>query len=217
MLRNIFISLSAGILFSACSTPSVVTAWRLSDPTPHRYQTILVVGIIKEDSLAARSRVEDYLSAELKKSGYQAPTALGTFGPKGLAGLPREETLIRLCNNGVDGLLTIALIDGAKEKFNEPSGPGDYPANHFLERIWNYNAIQADLRTGIDSGNNDSFWEIVLFDLYTLQPHCVLQTKSFQRDGQLIVNSELAKRIVARLQREKTIRKRNGNFNIVKM
>jgi hypothetical protein len=212
MLRNLFLSLSAGLLFSACSTPSVVTAWKLPDPGPHQYQTILLVGVIKEDSLATRTRVENYLSAELKKLGYQAPTALATFGPKGLASLPREETLVRLCNIGIDAVLTIALIDGEKEKFNEPVKAGDYPASHFLDRIWNYSAIQADLRTGIDSSDNDNFWEIVLFDLYTLQPHCVLQTRATGKNGHTIVDNELAIRIVAKLQREKAIKKWNGNI-----
>lgn len=212
MLRNLLIALAAIMLFAACSAPSVITAWKLPDASPHRYQSILVVGIIKEDSLFARTRVEDYLSAELKRSGYQAPTALATFGRKGLVSQPREETLIRLCNNSIDAVLTIALIDGAKEKFNEPVKTGSYPASYFLDRIWNYNAIQADLSSGVDSGDNDSFWEVVLFDLYTLQPHCVLQTKAFRTEGHSIVNDELAKRIVAHLLREKAIRKRNGNI-----
>lgn len=211
MFRKLLFTLCAGSLFAACSTPSVVTAWKLPQADPKRIQNILIIGIVQEDSPFARIMVENHFSAELKRSGYQAQTAMATFGPRGLANLPREETLVRLCNNGIDAVLTIALVDGGKEPFKSPPRIGEYPANFYLDRIWNYKNIEADIRNVRDSGAPGNFWEIILFDLYTLQPLSALQTKSFSIDQQGPVNPELAKRIVAKLVKQKLIRKRNGN------
>jgi hypothetical protein len=209
MFRKLFFMLCAGSFIAACSTPSVVTAWKLPQADPKHIQNILIVGIIQEDSPFARIMIENYFSAELKKSGYQAPTAVATFGAKGLANLPREETLVRLCNNGIDAVLTITLVDGGKEPFKSSPRIGQYPANFYLDRIWNYKDIEADIRNARDPGALGNFWEIILFDLYTLQPLCALQTKSFSIDKHGPVSPELAKRIVAKLVKQKLIRKRN--------
>ena len=52
----------------------------------------------------------------MKTNGLIAVSALDEFGTGGLANLAQEETYVKLCNKGIDAVITIALLDGKKEK-----------------------------------------------------------------------------------------------------
>ena len=105
----------------------------------------MVVGIIKDSSTALRKKMETHLVNDFRSVGYDAVSALEEFGVGGLAGLEQEETYIKLCNKGIDAVITIALLDRNKEKFYVPARVKYYSNLYYYNRIWNYNTIQADL------------------------------------------------------------------------
>lgn len=164
-----------------CAKKGALTTWKASQ-VPQVYRKILVVGVIHDTDLRFRSQIERHLAGELNRIGYEAASALAAYGAGGLAHMDEEATYITLYNRGYDALLTIALIDKHKEAAYKPEKIQSHSSLYFYNRIWSYKVIKADLLTkkpgAADAG---SFrWESIFFDLKTLTPLYVLQTKSFE-------------------------------------
>ncbi len=209
MLRTISLFTVAMILFASCASPSVVTTYKRQNNLTSNIHAVLIAGIIAEKDTVARWQVENYFALELKKLGYHAVPSLTAFGAKGLASLGREETLMKLCNYGFDAVLTIALVDGSKETYRAAPRTTTFAGGYYLERIWNYEKIQADI--SVNQTGRDHFWECILYDLYALQPVSALQTRLYDVSSSGIVSPELAKRVIAKMAKEKIIRKQDGN------
>jgi len=165
----------------SCSTYHVVSSWKAPRINPRPYAKILVVGIIKDTSLQLRQSMETHLVNDLKDLGYTSVSALDEFGPNGLANMEQEQTYHALCNKGIDGVITIALLDKHKEQVSVRS-PLQYQSNlYYYNRIWNYQKIQADIGTlPTNYTETTSFlWESIFYDVTTLEPVYVVRSKSF--------------------------------------
>jgi hypothetical protein len=167
----------------------------------------MVVGIVKDTGLSLRQQMETHLVNDLKDIGYDAVSALDEFGEGGLGGLEQEQTYIKLCNRGIDAVITIALLDRRKGKIYVPAKVKYYSNLYYYNRIWNYNTIQADMSM-INGGYEEipSFlWESIFFDLETLSPIYSVQTKTFDpvslnsmshEYGRLIIKDMFKKKIL---------------------
>ena len=175
----------------------------------------MVVGIIKDSNIIMRKKMETHLVNDLKAIGYNAVAALDEFGNGGLAGLVQEETYIKLCNKGIDAVITIALLDRKKEKFYVPAKVKYYSNLYYYNRIWNYSTIQADLTlvTSMKGNYEESTqfsWESILFDLQTLSPVYTVQTKTFDPASTETMAHEYGRMIVANMVKNKVIEKREA-------
>ena len=193
-----------------CNSSFIRTTRIAQHESPGKYNKILVVSIIKDEDLTLRSHIEKNLTADLKESGYNAVSALEEFGPKGLANLGQQETYIKLRNNGIDAVFTIALIDKSKAKYHKPRHAHGYTSIYYFDRIWNYPAIQAELINSKNPENKELFWEIILFDLNTLEPQYTVQTKSFKSGISENIIHEYGKQIISRMIKEKILMKQTN-------
>ena len=191
----------------SCSSSHVITSWKAPNSTVRPYKKIMVVGIVKDSSVSIRQQMETHLVNDLKDHGFAAVSALEEFGKGGLANLEQEETYIKLCNKGIDAVITIALLDRKKEKFYIPARVKYYSNVYYYNRIWNYNIIQADLVTGKGDYEESTqyLWETMLFDLQTLAPVYTIQTESFDPSSLNMMAHEHGKMIVARLLKNKIL------------
>ena len=150
------------LLFCSCNNSKIITSWK-STNVSRDYKKIMVVGIIKDSGLALRTLMENHLVNDLKTKGYNAVSALNEFGPGGLSNLEMEETYIRLCNKGIDAVITIALIDRKKEKYYVPARVKYYSNLYYYNRIWNYHTIQADLSSATSYAESTQYiWKKLL-------------------------------------------------------
>jgi hypothetical protein len=174
----------------------------------------MVVGIIKSKDDSLRMLIEDRFAKAFENQNYHVVPASAEFGAKGLAGLGETDTYIKLCNKGIDAVITITLIDGTKEVYNTPGYMNQYPASYYFSRIWNYKNIQADL-TGNSIGNdNPNFWEIIVYDLNTLEALCTIQTKSFLEITDSKIADNFAKQVVDKMFREKILAKKKNQSKL---
>ena len=214
-MKHIEIIISVSVVFfiySCGGSKNITSSWKTGNQS-RPYTKIMVVGIIKDTNIALRKEMETHFVNDLKEIGYNAVSALAEFGEGGLKGLEQEETYVRLCNKGIDAIITIALLDRKKEKFYVPVRVKYYSNLYYYNRIWNYNIIQANLTTsppGIDSTTQYS-WETILFDLQTLSPVYTIQTKSFnaasltgmmQQYEKLIVSNMIKNKVISRTNRK---------------
>ena len=142
----------------------------------------MVVGIVKDSSPALRKFIEDSFVQDLRSIGYNAVSALQEFGAKGLTDIEQEATYLKLCNNGIDAVITVALLDKEKERYHTPSRIKYYSGPYYYNRIWSYRHMQAEAIPASHFSNLETkyLWESILFDLQTLSPVYVAQTKSFE-------------------------------------
>jgi hypothetical protein len=176
----------------------------------------MTVGIIKSTSDSLRMRIENSFVKAAEGLNYHAVSALSEFGPKGLTGLDQTDTYIKVCNNRIDAVITVALIDGIKEEYQKPGNLFAYPAGYYYNRIWNYKNIEADLTTGDYNKDNSYFWEIIVYNLNTLEAECTMQTRSYTdiTDGNVI--DELAKEVIRKMQKEKILIRREKHIKTAK-
>jgi len=158
------ISLSAG-----CLASKVTTAWRNEHPSDFPYQKIMVAAIMKEDSDSLRIRVERQVAAKLNQLGYYAVSTAEEYGRYGLETLNQEATYLSLCDNGVDAVLTVALVADSSSADLKEGGFKKYTALYYYDHIWDYH------NAGKLEGVAKLKWEMILFDVNQLQPQFVMQ------------------------------------------
>ena len=203
---SLLIIIAAAVLTS-CSSPYIlITSNKYHFPLNH--SRIMTVGVIKDDDDSIRIGIENIIMADLKAIGYNAVSALEEFGPKGLANLDQQETYLKLCNQGIDAVIVVALIDKTKEKQFRTHKSYAYPDTYYYNRIWNYKNIQADLVDKNPSLKSDYFWEAILFNLSTLEAECTIQSASFSSPENEIA-SQFEKQVVRKMIKEKILKKQN--------
>jgi hypothetical protein len=201
--------ISIAFVLCSCTGSKIISSWNLAKSS-RQYNKIMVIGIIKDTSIALRKKMEAHLVDDLKAIGCSTVSALQEFGEGGLAGLEQEETYIKLCNKGIDAVITIALIDHKKGKFYVPATVKYYSNLYYYNRIWNYNTIQADLTAmkGQYEESTQFSWESILFDLQTLSPVYTAHTKSFDPASTEIMAHEYGKMIVENMVKRKVIQRK---------
>ena len=197
----------AAVVLTSCSSPYIrITSNKYHFPLNH--SKIMTVGVIKDDNDSIRIGVEKSITADLKAIGYDAVSALEEFGPKGLANLNQQETYLKLCNQGIDAVIIVALIDKTKEKQFSTRRSYTYPDAYYYNRIWNYKNIQTDLVDINSTEKSDYFWEAILFNLSTLEAECTVQSASF-RFSENKIAGQFEKQVVKKMIKEKILKKQN--------
>lgn len=98
------------LLFNCTSTTRITGTWRNQDVNK-TYENIVVAAIT--DNIKARQEMENDLQIQLQQRGIKASKSLDFFPPS-LAGSnePDMNLLVeRIKGKGIDGILTIALVD----------------------------------------------------------------------------------------------------------
>jgi len=211
MKTKILILLSGIIFLQGCSSSHIIVAWK-NQYQPENYTKIMVVGIVTGKDHLLRKEIETDLANELKEIGYFAVSAIEEFGEAGLANLSQEETYRKLCDNSIDAVITITLIDRSKEKIAGPKKSYGYPHNYYYDRIWNYRNIRADLSVEEKNKNPQYSWESILFNLRTLEAECTIQTKSFSSVNEERLGREFEKQIILKMIRQKVLIKKSPYF-----
>jgi hypothetical protein len=173
------------LLTSSCLSFSQLTVWKEQNKPRLRLQKILVVGVVDDSLLEIRKSVEDCFVKTLRNNGHHSVTSLETFGYKGLTNMEQEQTYVILCNQGIDAVLTIALLDENKMNKHQNTHSSKFTSSYYYERILNYRTMQTDIARSSENKIDDSkvLWEATLFNLTTLSPAYWAQTKPFNTSG----------------------------------
>ena len=170
------------LLVIGCSTYRSASTWKVPGRFTKQYNKLLVVGIVHDSDLTLRQKMEAQFVSDLQDLGYMAVSALAEFGPNGLSNLAQEDTYLMLYSKGIDGVVTLALIDKRKEEQFIPAQVVYRSSMYYYDRIWNYRKIRADVQNAaLPSADAEAYrWESIFFDLTTLEPVFTIQTKSFE-------------------------------------
>src|SRR6187402_2716169 len=122
VLKNIImknfrsITLLLILMVAGCTTSKITSSWKADDSGPKYYNKILVMGLIRDADRSIQENMENHIVGDLKELGYTAVSSFKEYGPKAFEGLNEEAAISKIKNNGVDGVLTIVLLDKEKER-----------------------------------------------------------------------------------------------------
>jgi hypothetical protein len=174
------------VLFHSCTTSKIISSWKADQPAAVPYNKIMVAAILYHRNDSLRLSMEKQVAAQLNTKGYYAVSTVEQFGRYGLEQLGQEATFLSLCDEGIDAVLTIAIVPESYSADMIKAAASRYSSAYYYDHIWNYHTI-----TGINDKATDKFrWEMILFDVTQLKPQSVLQSLA-QPDRQLKVKANI--------------------------
>ena len=182
-------------LLTGCGTSKFTTVYKPDIERPATFKKVLVAAISGEqlpDSM--RQRLELNTVDALAQKGYTGISYFKEFGKSGMELFEEEAAYLFLCEQGVDAVLTIAMVDD-KKSLRHPATP-KYTSRYYYDRIWSYKGI-GQQQTSIAN----PVWEAVLFDLASLEPRGVIVA-----DTKEIPLQDLSVALVNKMTKEKMLR-----------
>ncbi|HEX4956534.1 MAG TPA: hypothetical protein VFV46_00035 [Lacibacter sp.] len=201
------ILLASLLLSSGCTTSRITSSWKAKGEITPVFQKILVLGLLHENNHALQQRMETHLADDLKMLGYKTITSLDEYGPKAFEHMSEKEALEKLKYSGIDGVLTIVLLDKAKEQYYVPGRIHYSPYGFYYDRFWGYRGVlyQRIYEPGYYVTDTQYFWESNLYMVQTQQLVYSVQTESFDpvntqnqahEYGKLIIKNMLTNGII---------------------
>jgi len=193
------VSILVLLLFSCGPTSQITHAWKAPDQVPVKFDKLMVVCLEGNKDRNLREQMETHLVEDLNQIGINAISSLQEYGPKEFRTMNEEELLNQLKNTGVDGVITIALLDKSKERQYVPGRVYYSPYVIYHRHFWGYYTTIYDriYTPGYYTTNTTYFWESNLYDVRDKKLIASIQTESFDpastqrlahEYGQLIVN-----------------------------
>lgn len=168
----------------------------------------MVAAITDNNDTLLRSAVENGFKGALEAIGYRAVSSLEEYGVSGLRDLGQEDTYRSLCEKGIDAVMTVAIVDRTDENHVEPASSYTDPVEYYYKRIWQYKEQQQRYTAAFYDSSKKYSWEMILFDLSTLQPHSIIQSKVYTGGILKSINSKFWKDIIRRLIKDRYLKKR---------
>lgn len=159
-----FLFLLVGFLLNCCVPEGLMRTWSTTEDYDRKFSNILVMGLINNVNL--RNEVENDVVYTGGKAGVRCVNGMSMFPPE--LGKPFEDVeraKERMRNNGIDGVITVALVDVNAERYIPPQV--DYEPLVYYNRFGNYFFRTYDLvyRPGYFAQNTKYFIETNFYEL----------------------------------------------------
>lgn len=105
------------LLLAGCSSSRVTTSWVSNDAaTLKHFNKILVMGLLSNKNRSSNVSMENSLVAALQSRGIQAVASTDVYGPRAFDKMNEEEAMNKMDKSGIDGVITITMIDKNKRQ-----------------------------------------------------------------------------------------------------
>lgn len=208
-MKKILISTIILLVLAACSSTRVTSSWKADSIGTQKYSKILVVGLIKESDRAIQEKMENHLAGDLKELGYNAVTSLQEYGPKAFDGMDESAVINKLKNSGVDGILTIVLLDKEKESRYIPASIHYSPFGYYHGRFWRYYGTMQNriYEPGYYVTDTRYFWETNFYAITNEDLLYSAQMNSFDPVNTEAMAHEYGQTIVKDMEKQQVILK----------
>lgn len=165
------------IAMAACTSTKVTSSWRSNDAQQlQKENKIMVMALVPQKDRTLRSQMENNTVTELRRKGYNAISALQTYGPQDMGKMNEKQVVKQLQGSDVSQVLTIVMLDRGKERNFVPSyGPYGYGGFWPYYSMW-YSRMYTP---GYYTINTKYQWEGNLYDLKSGQLLYSVQSQSF--------------------------------------
>lgn len=203
-------------LLAACSSSKVTNVWKAPDAQPGAYSKVMVLSLVKDSDHALRERMESHFVGDLTALGYNAVSSYQLYGPKALQGLKEEQAIEKLKSSGADAIITIVLLDKARERYYVPGRVYYSPYAFHSNRFWGYySTIYGRIyEPGYYQVNTKYFFESNLYDLKTDKLVYSIQTQSFDPSSVETLGHQYGKLIVEAMVKDNVLQQSGRPFSL---
>lgn len=197
-------------LVAACSSTKVTSSWKSPDVTSGNLsmKKIMVAALLPDRNRDLQKSMEKQLVDELKSKGIQAVSAYKLYGPKYL---PQDEhkAINKLQESGVDGFLTIVLLDKNKEQ-NYNSGYSQIePVGYYRNWYGYYRTVYGRVYTpGYYTTQTKYYWESNLYDVPGEKLIYSAQSESFDPSSVNKLASDYSVKLINDMTKQGLVAKR---------
>lgn len=179
-MKKIFLSFCTVLLFG-CQTSKVIYTWTDKNVTPKKYNKILVLGVLKDNDSELQAKMEQHLAGDLTDLGYSAFAASDVYPAGTFMKGDTARAIEAIDSKAFDAVLTIVLLNTAKEKYYVPGKIIYTPYSTYNEQLDRYYLTMYDrIHTeGYYATETKIFWESKFFDRNVKKMIYASQTRSF--------------------------------------
>lgn len=194
-------------MFSSCQPSRITQSWAAKDIRPKIYGKILVLGVLGDNDLELRTKMENHLADDLKALGYNSIPSNRIF-PEGTF-VRGDTTRARRAmeGKGFDGILTVVMLNKEQEQVYVPGGVSDVDYFNRFGRFDRYftEINERILSPGYYVEQTRYIWENNFYDLSSRRLIYSARSSTFDiaskstlahTYGQLMVQSLLSKKII---------------------
>ena len=202
--------LAAISLLAACSSTKVTSSWKSPDVTSQnlKVKKIMVAALLPEKNRELQKSMERQLVDELKSKGIEAISAYEVYGPKYF---PQDEqkAVNKLKESGVDGFLTIVLLDKNKENSYNPGYSQIEPVGYYRNWYGYYRTVYGRVyQPGYYTTQTKYYWESNLYDVPGEKLIYSAQSQSFDPSSTNKLASDYGIKLVNDMTKQGLVAKR---------
>ncbi|MBE7171772.1 MAG: hypothetical protein INR73_14380 [Williamsia sp.] len=198
-IKFLSILCSIGLMISCGSSTKVTSSWKAEGAASNStsLKKIMVVALLPEKDRNLQQVMEKGLVDKLAEKNIQAFSAYQQYGPNSISRNERQ-ALKRIKKSGVDGVITIVLLDKQKERDYVPGNVMARPYGFYYNRFWGYYTTVYDrvYTPGYYETNTNYFFESNLYSLNADKLLYSAQTESFDPSSTERLAKEYSKSIV---------------------
>jgi hypothetical protein len=205
-MKNIknLVLVAAISLLAACSSTKVTSSWKSPEATSENLsmKKIMVAALLPDKNRELQKSMEKQLVDELTAKGIQAVSAYEVYGPKYF---PKDENkaIEKLQSSGVDGFLTIVLLDKSKEKSYNPGFSRIGPVGYYRNWYGYYRTVYGRVYTpGYYTTQNKYFWESNLYDVPGEKLIYSAQSESFDPSSIIQLASDYSGKLITDMTKQ---------------
>lgn len=197
-------------LLAACNSTKVTSSWVSPDATAINLSVkkIMVAALLPDKDRELQKSMEKKLVRELNGKGINAVSAYEMYGPKYF---PQNEkkAISKLQEEGVDGVLTVVLMDKNKEERYNPGSSRIAPVGIYRNWFGYYSTIYGRVYSpGYYTSANKYYWESNLYDLKPEKLLYSAQSQSFEPSSIAQLANDYSEKILSDMTKQGLVAKR---------
>lgn len=119
--KGFLLILSTTLLVACAPTSNITSSYKDKTITDVPViKKLLVLAMTNDNNRNVQQTLETEFAAQLQEKGYMVETSFEEFGPKAFKGLTEEQALKKIADDGIDGVITVSLLDREKERNYNP-------------------------------------------------------------------------------------------------
>ncbi|UYQ92787.1 hypothetical protein MKQ68_22155 [Chitinophaga horti] len=180
---GIWMMAGAMLVLAACSSSTKVTSsWKNQDAGALQPQSkVLVMALVPQKEGALRSSMEQEMVLALKQKGVNAVSSVQEYGPQAFRNTNEKAALKQIRQRDIDQVMTIVMLDKAREKQYVPGRVAYAPFSPYYGRFWGYYNWRFNniYEPGYYTTNTRYFLESNLYDMRDRKMVYSAQSESF--------------------------------------
>lgn len=196
-MKMAILAMAVTAIFSGCYSTHLTGYWRSSQPSQHIYKKVLVLGMMPDTVM--RQRMEAHVAGDLTDDGIPALTSFQGFDAFKYLETEDKNVMQQFKEKGIDGVLTITLVNKSLEGFFLPGSLYHLLTNQYSNEYYRLFAPEY-YKEGMQYA-----WESSFYDVEKGSRIFAIQTVTFDPASVEAMAHEYGKVISRQLRQHKVI------------